>query len=140
MEPLGIQWVFDRLRELLRGWRDHRRVLRQENARAIEALLRALNETEIYFGTARLLGRDRAREETLSRQWSEASRLLRPLDEDLANRCDTKGQFWADPDSWNEEHLIASRVSIAEMRDALYGLFRACPRGESPLDARFRWD
>jgi hypothetical protein len=119
MELLGIQWVFDRLKEILKEWQDHRRVMQQENVRAIEALLRALNETEIYFGTARSLGRDRSREEALSRLWNEASRLLRPVDADLATRCDTKGQYWADPVGWNREQLIASRVSIADMREGL---------------------
>ena len=122
MEPLGLTWVFDRLREIVVGWRAGNQMRSQQRVEALACFLRALNETEIYFGTSRVLGRDRRREEELSRLWTATSQMFRHFDADLATRCETKGCYWADPVGWSIEELIQARVNIMDMRSTLHDL------------------
>ena len=127
MEPLGLSWVFDRLKEIVVGWRAGRQRRSQQRVEALASFLRALNETEIYFGTSRVLGRDRQREEELSRFWTETGHRFRHIDAGLAGRCETKGCYWADPVGWSAEELLQARVGITEMRSTLHDLLDSEP-------------
>jgi len=107
----------ERLLQLEREKREHE----EDNRRvhALNAFLRALNETEIYYGTLRDSDKDRGREEELSRLWREASEEILIVDGELASRCRSKSQYWADPIGWTDAALEGAHIAIHEMRDAL---------------------
>jgi hypothetical protein len=112
----GYHWVLERLVELVREkWAEEANNRRQH---ALNVFHRALNETEIYYGTLRELGKDREREEELSRLWRDASEELVAVDRDLAERCRTKSSYWADPHGWTLESLEKAHIAIHEMREA----------------------
>ncbi len=70
----GAEWILERLYELERAKLQYEADNRR--AHALTSFLRALNETEIYYGTLRESGKDRDREEELSRTWIEVSQEL----------------------------------------------------------------
>ncbi|HEX4638074.1 MAG TPA: hypothetical protein VH170_01160 [Chthoniobacterales bacterium] len=113
----GSHWVLERLLEL----EQDRREQEEDNRRghALKMFLRALGETEIYYGTLRDSDKDRDREEELSRLWREASEELPVVDFELAKRCHAKSQYWADPVGWSEEAIERAHIAIHEMRDSL---------------------
>jgi hypothetical protein len=123
MDIGAVTWVFERvdwLIERLAAREDKRLVQRQQ---AVDALLRALNETRIYFGTQRLTKeRNRSKEEEISRLWVEASKHVQPFDEEFANRCYAKGSYWADPVGWQEQDFMQADISIEQVENSLKDL------------------
>jgi len=116
----GSEWVQQRLNELEREKLQHEADNRR--AHALTSFLRALNETEIYYGTLRNSGKDRDREEELSRTWIEVSQELCIVDLELAKRCELKARYWADPVGWSAPELENAHITIYEMRAALHKL------------------
>src|SRR5437762_128109 len=113
----GAEWILERLLEL-----EREKLQREEDNRrehALYAFVRALNETEIYYGTLRNSGKDRDREEELSRLWIDVSRELFVVDVELAKRCELKAKYWADPVGWTLQAVEPAQIAIHEMRSAL---------------------
>jgi hypothetical protein len=116
----GSHWILERLREL-----EREKLQREEDNRrehALTAFLRALNETEIYYGSLRDSDKDRDREEELSRLWIDVSRELLVVDVELAKRCEAKAKYWADPIGWTPQAVERAQIAIHEMRSALHQL------------------
>lgn len=112
----GARWVIERLLEL--NQQKRKEEAGNQRQHALNTFLRALNETEIYYGTLRSSGHDRDREEELSRIWRDASEELPLVDSELAHRCRAKSRYWADPVGWTEQSLEEAHIAIHEMRDA----------------------
>lgn len=112
----GSDWVLERLLELEQEM--HKEEADNRRRHALNTFLRALNETEIYYGTLRESGKDRDREEGLSRLWHDASEELLIIDSELASRCRLKSRYWADPVGWTDESLEDAHIAIHEMREA----------------------
>ncbi len=102
--------------DLARKWFSRIRAANREDVekyqRALEPFYTALNETKIFIGSVKELGRDRQREEKLSRLWNEASLHLLPYNTDLAARCHFKAEYWANPSAWSDEKLKKARIEI----------------------------
>lgn len=86
--------------------------------RALKEVLRALNKTKAYIAD-RTCGqpRDRAREEELSLAWTRASGELWGVDPDLAERCELKGEYWADPAAWDQDDIEQARIGIEQVSE-----------------------
>ncbi len=83
---------------------------------ALNALYVALSETKLYIVSRKRTGKaDRQKEEDLSRLWVQASIPMRYIDQDLADRCMLKGDYWADPGEWNDERIEESRIEIGRV-------------------------
>src|SRR5438105_15750073 len=122
MELAGLRWILERLLELVAQPSEMSQnppSNDEQREYAVTSLMRALNETEIYYGNLRHENTDRSKEAELSRMWTEVSREIRPIDAELARRCELKGRFWADPVGWNPNQVMEMRITIAEMREAL---------------------
>jgi len=113
------------LGSLLKDGTRRRKLQDDRGQRAVEGILRAVNETKLYIAAlSRGKSRDNAREEELSRRWTEAASALHRIDDDLAQRCRLKGEYWADPDQWSESQLKEARILLTEVAsdaDALLG-------------------
>jgi len=83
---------------------------------AVEAILRAVNETKLYLSAlSRGSPRDTNREAELSRHWTDAAAKLRAIDQDLAMRCRLKGEYWTDPDTWDAQELQKARIFLTQV-------------------------
>ncbi len=113
------------LGELFKNASKRRRLQDERGQVAVEAILRAINETKLYLSAvARSSQRDMDREGDLSRYWTDAAAKLRGIDEDLAQRCRLKGEYWTDPDQWDEHQLEKTRIlltQVASDADTLLG-------------------
>ncbi len=102
-----------------------RRLQDQRGQAAVEAILRAVNETKLYLAAlARGVQRDMNREGALSRYWTDAAAKLHGIDDDLAQRCRLKGEYWTDPEKWDKRDLEKTRIlldQVAVDADALLG-------------------
>jgi len=120
MEYYGLKWIGERLDEFLTRRRQLPQELSEKELEAFKAFQNALTETEIYSGNQRLKGPDREMEKSLSRMWGHVSILVRPYDDDLANRCESKGSYWADRTAWTLDDSVKFNILLCEMRESLH--------------------
>ena len=101
--------------------RDHREV--RDNA--LRSISHALNETCIYY---RKLDSGRARslevEDQLSRYWAAAAIPIRHIDQELAQICEHKSEYWLNPEEWTPEQLSHFNIELAGVRDQYRQLLR----------------
>ena len=134
MEPFIISYITDRINWLIGRFSQREDDRIRERKEVIDALLDALQETRIHFGNQRLVrNRDREAEARLSRLWSTAARKVEPFDSDLANRCETKGTYWADPVDWRDDDLLAAGITIKEIEISLKKLKKSLTKRRSQL-------
>lgn len=113
------------LGNLLKDKSQRRRLQDDRGQRAVESILRAVNETKLYIAAlSRSKSRDTDREEELSRLWTETAAALHGIDDDLGRRCRLKGEYWANPEQWSEQQVRDARILLTEVAsdaDALLG-------------------
>jgi hypothetical protein len=91
----------------------------------LKSLYTALSETKSYLYTLnpdrvkrrndpKLNGRKAGKdiEVRLSRLWIESSLKLRNIDHSLADDWILKGEFWSNPDHWNEGEVLDIRNKV----------------------------
>jgi hypothetical protein len=86
---------------------------------ALRAISHALDETYLYYRDrehGQLPNRDK--EAMLVRYWSAAAISLRHFDENLANRCDTKAEYWVNPDNYNDVDIENLEIGLDSVRQA----------------------
>lgn len=78
---------------------------------ALRAISTALLETKLYYRD-RQAGKPKHldTEAQLAKYWAAAAIPLRHIDQDLANICEHKADFWTGPENWTDEE--ATRVGI----------------------------
>ena len=104
------------LGELFKDASKRRRLQDDRGQVAVEAILRAINETKLYLSAlVRGSRRDMDREGDLSRYWTDVAAKLRGIDEDLAQRCRLKGEYWTDPDKWDKHQLEKARILLTQV-------------------------
>ena len=70
---------------------------------ALAAIYTACTETKLYATEwDRTKKRNLQREHELARLWKNASIPVRHFNADLADKCYYKGDYWLDPDNWND--------------------------------------
>ena len=109
-----------RLKAFVRAFSERRTKAKQQSERdyesTLKALLKALNETQIYIGTKKT---NKKTEAKLSRLWTRAAVKIRNYDIDLAERCQMKGVYWTDPKSWDDQDIEKTRIGISEVADTI---------------------
>jgi hypothetical protein len=101
---------------LLKEASKKRRLQDERGQAAVEAILRSVNETKLYLSSlARGAQRNMDLEANLSRYWINTAAKLHGIDEDLAKRCRLKGEYWTDPDTWNEQQLENTRILLTQV-------------------------
>jgi hypothetical protein len=87
----------------------------KEDKIALKSIYLALSETKFYFRDRKTIPQDRERERQISKLWFDASTELKNIDRDLAQRCFLKGDFWTDPNNWQQNDEESINISIEEM-------------------------
>lgn len=112
----AILGLLPALSGLLNNTSKRRRLVDEQGKRAVETILRSVNETNLYISRLRHgEQRSRQREEQLSRHWTEAAAALHGIDDGLAQRCWLKGEHWSDPESWDEERLNQGGILLTRV-------------------------
>ena len=95
-----------------------RDIERAERDQALVTILTAANETRGYLrATHAGKPRDVQREHALSNLWDICGVTIRRFDNDLARRCELKGQFWRDPEEWTTKDINAARPRTTRKDD-----------------------
>jgi hypothetical protein len=111
------------LRKWIQQARARKQLRDERGQRAVEAILRAVNETTVYIAAQARGDRvSRNREAELSRNWTSAAAALHGIDDDLARRCEMKGAFWANPESWSQDDLTKARILLKQVSDDAHKL------------------
>ena len=87
---------------------------------ALSKIYVASNETKFYMSRLNE-GKRRSRntERSLAALWTEAAVDLRKIDQELAERCLLKGDYWADPKKWTDSQIKKARIGVDRVfRDA----------------------
>ncbi|MBE7546274.1 MAG: hypothetical protein HS127_03860 [Planctomycetia bacterium] len=94
----------------------------EERDAALDAIYMAYTETRMYVTDWERTGkRSRKRERELAVLWKKAAIPVRHFDPRLADKCYHKGEYWIDPDNWNDHDTrrlgINLDLVIMEARD-----------------------
>lgn len=86
---------------------------------ALRAISTALDETYLYYRDLdKGILRNMEREAQLAKYWSAAAIPMRHFDEQLANICDYKSEYWVNPEHYNNEQITALGIELGEVRQA----------------------
>jgi len=74
---------------------------------ALDAIYMACTETKIYvMDWERTSKRNKKKEQELARLWKKASIPARHFDHVLADKCYYKGDYWLNPDHWDNQDIV----------------------------------
>lgn len=97
-------------------FREYKAQVQQDKDLALSAIISAANETKIYLQRVQRTGQtNRETEEKLSRLWAAASIPLRHFDQDLANRCLDKSEYWLNPENYSATDIAKFRIGIEQV-------------------------
>jgi hypothetical protein len=115
METTLVLTIFKEFRDWILGIDKANLEHNKEDKTALKTVYKALSETKSYFTDRNIMPRDRDRERQISNLWFDSSSELKNIDQNLAVRCFLKGDFWTDPDSWEQNEGEKLNISIDEM-------------------------
>ena len=103
---------------------------------ALRSISNALNETYLYYrDIKRGKGRDPEVEAQLSRYWSAAAIPIRHIDNELANICEYKSEYWINPDNWNDGKIESLGIGLESVRKRYRSLLNPRVPVRKPLQA-----
>jgi hypothetical protein len=92
---------------------------------ALRAISNALDETYLYYRDIENGSNNNSdREAILARYWSAAAISIRHFDEDLANICDHKSEYWINPRRYSDREINDTRIQLDNVRDAYRKLLK----------------
>jgi hypothetical protein len=84
---------------------------------ALRAISNALDETFLYYRDLdKGSERNSDREALLAKYWSAAAIPMRHFDENLANICDHKSEYWINPNNYNSEQIKELGIGLDDVR------------------------
>ena len=111
-----IKWVLERFLQLIPLISELRKEQRQVGDAAARAISHALYETKLYYaGLERGNERNRDLEAMLSKHWAAASVPIRNIDQELAQVCASKAEYWINPEDWSEEQIKETGISLDKL-------------------------
>ena len=114
--------IFFKALELFQQWTGRQKQARVQKeltrAKALEALLEAVNETTAYTADRREgSARNRKREAKISQLWSRAAIQVHSLDKRLSTILALNSMGWADPDLWDTPAFKESAAGLEKIRE-----------------------
>lgn len=86
---------------------------------ALRAISTALNETYLYYRDINNGSqKNPEREAQLSKYWSAAAIPIRHFDEQLAQVCENKSEYWINPYSYDERTIRELGIALDDVRKA----------------------
>jgi hypothetical protein len=128
-EAAVIVNVFGQLRQWLFDWLNlkRQRTEREDQAsktqtegerQAIQALLMAVTQTQVYLGTQAAGGKsDRDVEGRLAMAWATAAGAFASVNQYVAPLLQLKSEAWARPDLWSNERCIEAGITIEDIAE-----------------------
>jgi hypothetical protein len=84
---------------------------------ALRAISNALDETFLYYrDLGNVSERSLDREALLAKYWSAAAIHMRHFDQNLANICDHKSEYWINPNNYNSEQIKELGIGLDDVR------------------------
>jgi len=121
-------WVLG-LRKALHDQKAEADVAHQE---AIAALQKAATATRSHLAELREKNEKERSNQSLVDLWLDASRKLRLLNGDLAERTFFKADYWSDPEIWTGQKVAEAKIELDQLIAALMDFSReCCPSGET---------
>lgn len=120
-----IKGGIDAIRSLIAIFREHSSISEKRKSVAISSLMKAITATRSYIATLEKTGRgDNDEEAKLTILWIEASKAVRPVDNELAERCFMKAYGWADRAHFDDPEFQGLAISLDEMSRSIRNLIR----------------
>jgi len=108
------------LLDIVQGQRIEKEKKYQE---AVEAILKALTQTQIYLERGKNKERDRTKELELSELWEKAAITVTKIDPGLANELKYKGKYWLENMKLSKRQLYQSEISLIQVRQKYEKLY-----------------
>ncbi|MBP7227213.1 hypothetical protein [Aliarcobacter cryaerophilus] len=111
-----LKLIFDGTLSMLKAIKENNNHNNVEYEVALLAIYTATTETKNYISS---LGKRKKhakeKERQLSELWIKAGVKLRNIDNDLAQRCIIKADYWANPDEWTMADIKNSKITLDEI-------------------------
>ena len=111
-----LKLIFDGTLSMLKAIKENNNHNNVEYEVALLAIYTATTETKNYISS---LGKrkkhTKEKERQLSELWIKAGVKLRNIDNDLAQRCIIKADYWANPDEWTMADIKNSKITLDEI-------------------------
>ena len=111
-----LKLIFDGTLSMLKDLKENNNHNNVEYEVALLAIYTATTETKNYISS---LGKRKKhakkKERQLSELWIKAGVKLRNIDNDLAQRCIIKADYWANPDEWTMADIKNSKITLDEI-------------------------
>lgn len=91
---------------------------------ALRSISNALDETYIYYRDLDFGPRDLDREALIVKYWSAAAISMRHFDQNLANICDIKSEYWINPEAYDGEMVNQLGIRLDDVRQAYRKMLR----------------
>lgn len=112
-----LEFVIEKLISLLGPIATLSKEKRELKDNALRSISHALTETHLYY---RDLGIGKTRnhdtEAQLVKYWAAAAIPLRHIDEELARTCDTKSEYWINPDMWSSDQIREHGIRLGDLQ------------------------
>lgn len=111
-----LKLIFDGTLSMLKAIKENNNHNNAEYEVALLAIYTATTETKNYISS---LGKRKKhakeKERQLSELWIKSGVKLRNIDNDLAQRCIIKADYWANPDEWTMADIKNSKITLDEI-------------------------
>ncbi|MEW8073680.1 MAG: hypothetical protein AB2826_25000, partial [Candidatus Thiodiazotropha sp.] len=85
---------------------------------ALQAVSAALSETQLYYKQLESdEGKSPDTEAELVRLWRSAAIPMRHVDQEFAEICQYKSQYWLEPSSWSREKVYEFRIELNSVQE-----------------------
>ena len=89
----------------------------EKTAIALEAILKALEETIDYVERAKNSEPDRREELHLSHLWNMAALKMSEIDEELSKKLDQKGKYWRSKIKLTRKQILDNGIAIWQVKE-----------------------
>ena len=111
-----LKLIFDGTLSMLKAIKENNNHNNVEYEVALLAIYTATTETKNYISSLRKRKKHaKEKERQLSELWIKAGVKLRNIDNDLAQRCIIKAEYWAIPGEWTMADIKNSKITLDEI-------------------------
>ena len=111
-----LKSIFDSVLTMVKAMKENNKQNNEEYEVALLSIYAATTETKNYISSlGKRKNHAKEKERKLSELWIKAGVKLRNIDNDLAERCIIKADYWANPDEWTMADIKNSKITLNEI-------------------------